>query len=171
MAARPRSQHDLQRIASTGHVRLVGDLPLVFSETEDQEALVRTAELPGPPPWLAQVLRSDAEAGPPVYLSTAVERGIWYCAIGSQAEGSVRRALYCLRDKPELGISRAAPVAAHREFLAGPHVGLGILTASALKAFDYAMPYFEIASLGQPPWITAVLDVDDRAKLDVRIAR
>jgi len=50
-------------------------------------------------------------------------------------------------------------------------VGLALVTASALRAFDYPMPYFEIASLDQPPSITAVLDVDERAKLEVLIAR
>jgi hypothetical protein len=172
LAARPRSKHDLARLKEQGLAPIVGETAqLAWTEVEDGAALVRTAALPEPPAWLAQVLRSDAAAAPPVYVSTAVERGIWYCAIGSQAEGTVRRALGCLRDMPQLGLARVKPVAQHAAFLAKPHVGLALVTAAGLKAFDRAMPYVEVASLAQPPSVTAVLDVDERAKLEILIAR
>ena len=172
LAARPSSKHDLARLKKQGLKPLVGETaPLAWTAVEDERAEVRTAELPEPPRWLAQVLRSDAQAAPPVYVSTATERGIWYCAIGSQAEGAVRRALDCLRDRPELGLSRSKPVGDHPGFLSGAHVGLALVTANGLKAFDRPMPCFEIASIHQPPSITAVLDVDERGKLEIRIGR
>jgi hypothetical protein len=172
LAAQPRSKHDLARLKDQGPALLVGTTEaLPWTTTKDGSVDVDTAVLPGPPAWLAQVLRSDAQAAPPVYLSTTTERGIWYCAIGSQAEGTVRRAIGCLRDMPQLGLSRVRPVAQHPAFLARPHVGLALVTAAGLKAFDRAMPYFEIASLAQPPAVTAVLDVDRRAKLEILIAR
>jgi hypothetical protein len=159
-------------VKEQGIAPLVGDAAgLPWTKVEDGTAEVRTAALPGPPAWLAQVLRADAAAAPPVYVSTATERGIWYCAIGSQAEGVVRRALGCLRDTPELGLARSRPVAQHGAFLARPHVGLALVTANGLKALDRPMPYFEIASIGQPPAITAVLDVDARGKLEILIGR
>ncbi|MFI5403356.1 MAG: hypothetical protein ACHQ1G_10495 [Planctomycetota bacterium] len=171
-AARPASAHDLVRVKEQGLRPLVGEpAGLPWASVEDGSAVVRTAALPAPPAWLAEVLRSEAEAAPPVYVSTAVERGIWYCAIGSQAEGVVRRALGCLRDTPELGLSRNKAVGQHPAFLSGAHVGLALVTASGLKAFGYPMPYFEIASLHQPPSITAVLDVDERGKLEILIGR
>jgi hypothetical protein len=170
-AARPRSAHDLERLRANGHARLIGPVDPEWTSLEDEKTEVRTAPLPAPPKWLEGVLRSEAESPPPVYVSAAVERGIWYCAIGSQAEGVVRRALGCLRDMRELGLSRVQQVASHREFLAGPHVGLALVTPNGLKALGASMPFFEIASLAHPPAITAVLDVDERAKLDVRIAR
>ncbi len=172
IAARPRSPHDLARLKEQGLRPLVGETAqLAWTTVEDDRAEVRTAALLEPPAWLAQVLSSDAQAAPPVYVSTATERGIWYCAIGSQAEGTVRRALDCLRDRPELGLSRDKPVAQHPGFLRGSHVGLALVTVSGLKALGYAMPYFEIASLHQPPSITAVLDVDERGKLEILIGR
>lgn len=172
LAARPASLHDLARLKEQAIAPLVGDTAgLRWNKVDDGRAEVRTAELADAPPWLAQVLRSDAEAPPPVYVSTTSERGIWYCAIGSQAEGTVRRALGCLRDTPELGLSRSKPISIHRRFLEGPHVGLLMVTAAGLKAFGMPMPYFEIASLDQPPSVTAVLDVDNRAKLEIVIAR
>jgi hypothetical protein len=172
LAARPASAHDLARLKEQSLAPLVGDpAGLSWNTVEDGRAEVRTAELPDAPAWLAQVLRSDAEAPPPVYVSTTSERGIWYCAIGSLAEGTVRRALGCLRDTPELGLSRNKPIALHKRFLARPHVGLALVTAAGLKAFDAQMPYFEIASLDQPPSVTAVLDVDAKAKLEILIAR
>lgn len=172
LAARPRSPHDLARVKEQGSKPLVGETAgLAWATVEDGGAQVRTAALPAPPAWLLEVLRSDAEAAPPVYVSTATERGIWYCAIGSQAEGVVRRALGCLRDTPELGLARNKPVAQHPGFLSGAHVGLALVTASGLKALGCPMPYFEIASLHQPASITAVLDVDERGKLEILIAR
>jgi hypothetical protein len=75
---------------------------------------------------------------------------------------------------PQLGLARVKPVAQHRAFLQSPqtpHVGLALVTAAGLKAFDRAMPYFEIASIAQPPAVTAVLDVDKRAKLEILVAR
>ena len=104
-----------------------------------------------------------------MFVTSAVERGIWYCAIGSQAEGTVRRAIGNLRDRPELGLRRT--VGDHPEFLSGTHVGLALVMVQGLKAYKYRMPMFEFASLGQPPTVTAILDVDELAKLDIRIAR
>ena len=49
--------------------------------------------------------------------------------------------------------------------------GVLLVTAAGIKALGSAMPYFEIASLHQPSSITAVLDVDERAKLEILIAR
>jgi hypothetical protein len=172
LAARALSPHDRERLQEQGLPTIVGDTAgLQWTEVDDGGAEVSTAQLPDAPAWLAQVLRSDAEQPPPVYVSWTSERGIWYCAIGSQAEGVVRRALGCLRDTPELGLSRSKPVALHKRFLAGPHVGLAMVTTAGLKAFEAQMPYFEIASLDQPPSVTAVLDVDDGAKLEILIAR
>jgi hypothetical protein len=172
LAARPASPHDLARVKEQALAPLVGDTAgLAWNAVEDGRAEVRTAALPDAPPWLAHVLRADADAAPPVYVSTTSERGIWYCAIGSQAEGTVRRALGCLRETPELGLSRSKPVALHGRFLGGAHVGLALVTAAGLKAFGMTMPYFEIASLDQPSSVTAVLDVDERAKLEILIAR
>ncbi len=171
LAARPRSPHDLARLKAQGLEPLVGDTAgLAWATVVDGGAEVRTAVI-APPASLADVLRSDAEAAPPVYVSTAVERGIWYCAVGSQAEGAIRRALGCLRDTPELGLSRSRPVSQHAAFLRGSHVGLALVTAGGLKAFGFTMPSFEIASLHQPAAITAVLDVDERGKLEVLIER
>ncbi len=171
-AARPRSPHDLARVKEQGLRPLVGETAhLEWAAVEDGGAEVRTAALPAPPAWLADVLRSDAAAAPPVYVSTSAERGIWYCAVGSQAEGVVRRALGCLRDTPELGLARNKPVAQHPGFLSGSHVGLALVTAGGLKAFGCPMPYFEVASLHQPASITAVLDVDERGKLEILITR
>jgi hypothetical protein len=172
LAARPSSPHDLERLKDQGPGRLLGDTAgLSWTTLNDRDAEVRTAALKAPPAWLAQVLRADAADAPPVYVSTTAEQGIWYCAIGSQAEGTVRRALGCLRDTPELGLSHNKPVAAHPGFLTGPHVGLALVSAAGLKAFDVPMPYFEIASIAQPPSITAVLDVDAQAKLEILVAR
>lgn len=172
LAARPRSAHDLARLKERGVEPLVGEAQgLTWTTAEQGGAEVRTAELKEIPAWLALVLRSDANKPPPVYVSTAVERSIWYCAIGSQAEATVRRALGCLKDTPELGLARNPPIGRHRRFLDGAHMGLAFVTAGGLKAFDAQMPYFEIASLDQPPSITAVLDVDEALKLDVLIAR
>lgn len=172
LAARPASKHDLARLNEQAVKPLVGDATaLAWNRIEDGGAEVRTATLAEAPPWLARVLRSDADAPPPIYVSTTSERGIWYCAIGSLAEGTVRRALGCLRDTPELGLSRSRPVALHKRFLEGTHVGLALVTPAGLKAFDAQMPYFEIASLDQPASVTAVLDVDPKAKLEILIAR
>jgi len=172
LAARSLSPHDRERLKEQALAILVGDTTkLLWNVVEDGKAEVRTTVLPDAPAWLAQVLRPDAAEPPPVYVSTTEERGIWYCAIGSQAEGTVRRALGCLRDTPELGLLRSRPVAAHKRFLEGPHVGLALVTAAGLKAFETQMPYFEIASLDQPAAVTAVLDVDERAKLEILISR
>lgn len=59
----------------------------------------------------------------------------------------------------------------HKRFLEGPHVGLLMVTAAGLKAFEMPMPYFEVAGLDQPGSLTAVLDVDEKAKLEIVIAR
>jgi hypothetical protein len=175
LAARPRSKHDLERLQDQAPGILFGDTAhLPRTKVTDGSAEVETVTLPQPPGWLAQVLRSDAQVAPPVFLSSTTEDGIWYCAIGSQAEGTVRRALGCHRDMPQLGLARVKPVAQHRAFLQSPqtpHVGLALVTAAGLKAFDRAMPYFEIASIAQPPAVTAVLDVDKRAKLEILVAR
>ncbi|MHC4549485.1 MAG: hypothetical protein ACYTEZ_11990 [Planctomycetota bacterium] len=171
LAARPRDPQALVRLRESGPRHLVGEADLAFAKLVDGDAEVRTARLAGPPAWLATVLRSDARQAPPVYVSSTVAQGIWYCAVGSQAEGVVRHALGCLRGARELGILRSEPVAAHPEFLAGPHVAVALVTAQGLQAFRRAMPLVELASLGQPPAVTAVLDVDGRARLDLRIAR
>lgn len=172
VAARPAAPADLARLEATGAHDLLGGAALAWTTQPEGAATVRTAPLDAWPDWIAPVLRSHAQTPPPVFVSTASERGIWYCAIGSQAESAVRHALGCLRDRPELGLQRARQVAAHPEFLARPHVGLAMVTAAGMKAFDYRMPMVEIASLGQPPAVTAVLDVDGAAaRLDMRIER
>ena len=53
----------------------------------------------------------------------------------------------------------------------GSHAGLVLVTATGLKAFRYTMPMLEVASLGQPAAVTGVLDLDDRAHLELRIPR
>ena len=80
---------------------------------------------------------------PPVYVSTAFENGIWFCAVGSQAEGAVRTALACMRGATELSIfglgvrgldgkepSRASP----GRDLAGNHVAAALITAEGMRA-------------------------------------
>ena len=173
LAARPRDPAVLAALAASGHAALLDDPEKELAATTllDQKTEVKTSRLDAPPAWLATVLRADAEKSPPVYLSKCVENGIWYCAIGSQAEGAVRRALACLRSAPELGLQRSKPVAEHRGFLKGPHAGLVLVTASGLKAFSYAMPLLEVASLGQPASVTAILDIDGRARVELRIPR
>jgi hypothetical protein len=174
LAARPRDPAVLARLADAGHRPLLDDpqQALVFARLMDGEAEVRTAPLASPPAWLATVLRSSAKKAPPVYVSSTVAQGIWYCAIGSLAEGTVRHALGCLRGARELGVQRAEPVTAHREFLAGPHAGMALVTPAGLKAFRYEMPMVEVASLGAPTAATAVLDVaDGQARIDLRLGK
>lgn len=174
LAARPRDPAVLKTLAEDGHRLLLDDPQADLDESRgmDGAAEVRTAPLAAPPAWLAGVLKSDAAKAPPVYVSSTVAQGIWYCAIGSLAEGTVRHTLGCLRGARELGVQRSGPVAGHREFLQGPHAGLALVTPAALKAFGYEMPLAEIASLGQPKSATAVLDVaDGRAKVDLRLER
>jgi hypothetical protein len=174
LAARPRDPEVLPKLADGGYRPLLDDpqAALAFQKLEDGEAEVRTAPLPAPPAWLATVLRSGARKAPPVYVSSTVAQGIWYCAVGTQAEGTVRRALGCLRGARELGIRRSGPVTAHRQFLAGPHAGVALVTPAGLQAFRYEMPMVEIASLGPPTAVTAVLDLDDgRARVDLRLGR
>ncbi|MHC4818097.1 MAG: hypothetical protein ACYTF8_08585, partial [Planctomycetota bacterium] len=88
LAARPRDPAVLARLADAGHRPLLDDpqQALVFARLMDGEAEVRTAPLASPPAWLATVLRSSAKKAPPVYVSSTVAQGIWYCAIGSLAE-------------------------------------------------------------------------------------
>jgi hypothetical protein len=63
-------------------------------------------------------------------------------------------------------------VTAHRKFLAGPHVGVALVTPTGLKAFHFEMPMVEILSLGPPTAATAVLDVaDGQARIDLRLGR
>lgn len=174
LAARPRDPAVLNTLAGVGHRPLLDDpqAELDFATLMDGAVEVRTAPLGAPPAWLAGVLKSDAAKAPPVYVSSTVAQGIWYCAIGSLAEGTVRHALGCLRGARELGIQRSGPVAGHREFLGAPHSGVALVTPAALKAFRYEMPLVEIASLGQPKCATAVLDVaDGRARVDLRLER
>ena len=73
--------------------------------------------------------------------------------------------------RPQALTDAQTAVADHPEFLNGTHVGLALVTVSGLKAYRHGMPMFEIASLGQPANITAILDVNELAKLNVRIAR
>jgi hypothetical protein len=174
LAARPRDPAVLRTLADVGHRPLLDDpqADLAFARLMDGEAEVRTARLAAPPAWLATVMRSDAAKAPPVYVSSTVAEGIWYCAIGSLAEGTVRHALGCLRGARELGIQRSGPVAGHREFLEAAHAGVAMVSPAALKAFRYEMPLMEIASVGQPKSATAVLDVvDGQASVDLRIER
>ena len=174
VAARPRDPLVLKELADTGYRPLLDDpqVALPFTQLMDGDAEVRTAPLAAPPAWLSNVLRSDADNAPPVYLSSTVAEGVWYCAIGLLAEGTVRHALGCLRGARELGIQRSEPVAGHREFLGAPHAGVALVTAAGLKAFRYDVPLVEILSLGQPPSATAVLDVvDGQARIDLRIER
>jgi hypothetical protein len=174
VAARPRDPLVLKTLADGGHRPLLDDpqAALRFKMLMDGEAEVRTAPLAAPPAWLADVMRSDAAKAPPVYVSSTVAEGTWYCAIGSLAEGTVRHALGCLRGARELGIQRSEAVAGHREFLEGAHAGVAMITPGALKAFRYEMPLMEIASVGHPKSATAVLDVvDGQARIDLRIER
>jgi hypothetical protein len=174
LAARPRDPAVLETLARDGHRPLLDDprAELEFARIRDGEAEVRTAPLAAPPAWLAHVMRSDAAKAPPVYVSSTVARGVWYCAVGSLAEGTVRHALGCLRGALELGIQRSAPVAGYREFLGAPHAAVAMVTPTSLKAFGYEMPMVEIASLGQPKSALAVLDVaDGRARGELRLDR
>jgi hypothetical protein len=174
LAARPRDPAVLKTLAEAGYRPLLEnpEVRLPFATVEDGGVEVRTAPLAAPPAWLADVMRSDAAKAPPVYVSSTVAKGVWYCAIGSLAEGTVRYALACLRGARELGIQRSAPVAGHRELLAAPHAGIALVTAAGLKGLRYEMPLWEVASVGQPPAITAVLDVDGReARIDIRAER
>ena len=171
VAVRPSSPDHLRKLEADGHTRFLDAAPGTFKVIEDGSAKVRTAALEKAPAWLAHLLRSDAKKAPQLFVSTTSERGVWYCSIGSQAEGTVRHALACLRDKPELGLRRQKQVGDHKEFLRGPHVGVAVVTVQGLRALGYRMPIFEFASLGQPPAITATLDVDNLAHLDIRLTR
>jgi len=175
VAARPAGEAALGALAAGGHAALLDDPATEFSfETvRAGQTEVRTARLGNEPPvWLKTVLASAARKKPPVYVSTAVADGIWYAAVGSQAQPVVQHALGCLRDAPELGLSRSKPVADDAELLRGPHTAVALVTASGLEALRYPMPLVEIASQGTPPSVTAFLDVTNgRATTRLRLAR
>jgi hypothetical protein len=171
VAASPKDPKDLEKLHAQGHALLSGSGAPEFAAEEDEGTEVRTAVLEVPPAWMATILRASQKAPPPVYLSTAVEKGVWYCAIGSQAEHTVRSALGCLRGAAELSLRGVDGVQAHREFFRAGHAALALITPAGLKALRFPMPYVQIANLGQPKAVTFVLDVAGMAQGDLRLAR
>ena len=161
VTVRPRKREDLARLEQNGAADLLGAFGagLEYRRVMDEATAVKTAELADAPAWMLPVFHAESKRPPPLYVTTAMEGGIWFCAVGSQAEGIVRYSLGCLRD-PHLGLRRTAPVAAHKGFFDPGHLALGYLSTAGLKAFRRTMPCFEIASLGQPVALTAVLDLE-----------
>ena len=115
------------------------------------KVLVHT--LASPPTGLLEVLlRSGSRgSGPPVHVATALEDGIWLCAIGSQAERAVRNSLGCLRGAEQLsvrasytdreaGAVRPTPIVPQREVFSPHGVAAGMVTAKGLRAFRGRMP-------------------------------
>jgi hypothetical protein len=171
VAARPKDPKNLEPLRAQGPALLSGTAALEFAAEEDEGTEVRTATLEDPPAWMATILRTNQKVPPPVYLSTAVEKGIWYCAIGSQAEHTVRSALGCLRGATELSLRGAESVQGHREFFRAGHTALALITPEGLKALRVPMPFVQIANVGQPKAVTFVLDMAGMAQGDLRLAR
>lgn len=144
--------------------------PLRWAEVDDGGTKVRTAKLGEPPEWLATVLRSDQRTPPPVYLSVAVEEGVWYAAVGRWAEAVVRDALGCRRGAAELSVQAMQYAAAHKGLFDPGHAAAGFVTPQGLKrAFEFPMPLVEMAALGQPKAVTFTLDVEDEARGEIRL--
>ncbi|MHC4930771.1 MAG: hypothetical protein ACYTGV_01080 [Planctomycetota bacterium] len=171
VAASPRDPKDLDGLRALGPALLSGSEALEFTAEEDEGTEVRTAVLDAPPARLRTILHASQKVPPPVYLSTAVEKGVWYCAIGSQAEHTVRSALGCLRGAAELSVRGAEGVQAHREFFRAGHAAMALVTPEGLKSLRFPMPYVQIANVGQPKAVTFVLDVAGMAQGDLRLAR
>ncbi|MHC4958770.1 MAG: hypothetical protein ACYTGN_10380 [Planctomycetota bacterium] len=176
--ARPRHPDALARLERDGEQALLeGPTELDFKTIQDGDAKIRTAELKAPPQWLEGLLRTSARTAPPVYVTTATEKGAWIVAIGSQAEGTVRNAVLCLRGARELSV-----LGSHREAHAGPiqkssplrdvsqAVAVAMATAEGMQAFQYPMPQIDIAGIGRPASFAFTLTLTDKVRGTLRLA-
>lgn len=152
---------------------------VAFTDVADKETTVKTAKLQVVPEGFEVALRSAKKAPPPVYVSTAVEKGTWFWAIGSQAESVVRHALSCLRGATQLSIygQQRAPYAGPIK-TSSPlkrtrgHVAVAYAEADGMRAFRYPLPWIDIAGIGQPAALTATLDVSrGEARGEIRFLR
>ncbi len=132
---------------------------------------VRVAKLTTKPPLLKTFLRSGTVKPLPVYFASAREGGLWFGAIGAYAEGTIQSALGCHRGASELSVLRSPLMKHHAELSQREGVAVALISPEGLRALKLPMPYFGIVSLDQPPAITAILDVEGQARMDVRITR
>lgn len=146
---------------------------LSFKTLDDKHTTVHTAVLSEIPARLGVVLRASVTGDePPVYVSHATEDGFAFCAIGSQAEASVRHALACHRGAEELSLARAPLLGGHRALVSGTPVLVTLVSPQGLRALRLPMPVFQIVSLAQPASVTAAAHLEaDRLVGEIRIQR
>ena len=179
IAAQPADPADLARLEAEAPALIAADQAgsiSLKSSFMDKDTTVRTRSLAAVPSWLATPLRTNANKAPPIYLSTAVEDGIWYAAIGSQAERVVRNALGCLRGAEQLsirasfkdpasGATTPTPIVFQRDLFRPHGVLCGVVTPRGLHALQTPMPYIELGAVGQPGQISIRLDADENATM------
>jgi hypothetical protein len=135
---------------------------LTYKAVADKQTTVRTAVLPAIPDALADVLRASVrDEEPPVYVSHATEDGLAFCAVGSQAEASVRHALACRRGAEELSLGRAPLLGDHRALVTGTPALVAVVSPAGLRALRLPMPLFQIVSLAQPASVTMAARVEE----------
>ncbi|MDH3590596.1 MAG: hypothetical protein OER88_01865 [Planctomycetota bacterium] len=134
--------------------------PLSYETVDDKGATVKTAALVEVPPRWQHLTRSSARTPPPVYVTTAREKDMWFCAIGAQAHQVVRHALGCARGATELSITRWLRENKHPEAATPDATGMFVIRPEGMKALGTVMPVFEIRSLAAPSavsgWLRAV---------------
>ncbi|MFB3067149.1 MAG: hypothetical protein ACE10D_11625 [Planctomycetota bacterium] len=164
--------------------------------TQADKTPLRTLRLSREPASLATLLRSRSAAAPPVYVSTAVQDGVWVCAVGARARSLVGEVLISLSGKrtmslganpidptslpPEVRERLAANLAAsglisrHPEMLDAGHTAVGMVTLTGLKAVGLDMPKSALPVLSRPLGLTFVFDGPDpggTARLELRLSR
>jgi hypothetical protein len=146
---------------------------LTYKSVEDKQTTVQTAVLAAVPDGLADILRASVrDEEPPVYVSHASEDGFAFCAIGSQAEASVRHALACHRGAHELSLARAPLLGDHKALVTGTPALVALVSPQGLRALRLPMPVFQIVSLAQPASVTMAASVEDtRLVGEIRIQR
>lgn len=145
--------------------------PIPFEALDDAGTTVRSAPLPAPPPFLAPLYRDDSGTAPPVRVALATERGVFLLAVGSRADGVVRRALAHLRGDRAASLASLAPVAAHPGFLDPGAAFLGAALEEGLRALGASMPLLGVVDIGRPAAATFRARFDGALRVDVRLSR
>lgn len=172
VAVRPRDPALLRTLDASGPSLFWtgADDPIPFEVATDGETVVRSAPLPALPERLSGLLSPDQRRPPPVFLATATEGGVWYCAAGPNAGNSVRTALACARGAaPGFGLRGNKPIALHAGMLRAGRTAIGMLSIPGARALGYALPPVEFAAMGPASAITFTLDVETSARLDLWI--
>ena len=164
--------------------------------TQANKTPLRTLRLAQVPPPLTKLLRSTGPAPPPVHVSSAVQDGVWICAVGSRAQSLVAEALISLaggktmslganpidltslppemQDRMAANLAASGLIARNAEMLDAGHTALGMLTLKGLRAIGLDMPKSALPVVSRPTGLTFVCDGPDsggNARLELRLSR